>query len=198
MREKRQKYHHRLLSAGLLIVVLSALFGQTAQAEQRHSDTFDDVLQYVPYATTLTLKACGVQSRDGWWPLLATMGGSWVMTAGSVWTLKHTVNEWRPDDSDQRSFPSGHAAIAFAGATMLRHEFGHVSPWITAAGYGVATFTAVDRVIRRRHHWYDAVAGAAIGVGAGELSWWLSRKVFKTDAVAITFTGTSLGVSLTL
>ena len=37
-----------------------------ANAQQRHSDGLDDVLQYVPYASVLTLKACGVESRDEW------------------------------------------------------------------------------------------------------------------------------------
>ena len=35
-----------------------------ANAQQRHSDGLDDVLQYVPYASVLTLKACGEESRD--------------------------------------------------------------------------------------------------------------------------------------
>ena len=32
----------------------------------------------------------------------------------------------------------------------------------------------VERVVSDRHHWYDVVAGAALGVGASELTWWLS------------------------
>lgn len=47
-----------------------------ANAQQRHSDGLDDVLQYVPYASVLTLKACGVESRDEWPQLLVATAGS--------------------------------------------------------------------------------------------------------------------------
>ena len=106
-------------------------------AQQRHSDGLDDVLQYVPYASVLTLKACGVESRDEWPQLLVATAGSWVVSAGVAYTLKHSIHEWRPDNSDNRSFPSGHTTFAFAGATVLHKEFGHLSPWISVAGYGV-------------------------------------------------------------
>ena len=48
---------------------------------------------------------------------------------------------------------------------------------ISVAGYGVATFTAIDRVCRNRHHWYDAVAGAAIGIASTELGYWIGDKI---------------------
>ena len=127
-----------------------------------------------------------------------TTAESWVDAAGTSYVLKHIVRETRPDGTDQRSFPSGHATIAFAGATALHKEFGKVSPWISVAGYGTATFVAVDRVIRDRHHWYDVAAGAGIGIAATELTWWLSDKVFKKqkDRVQIGFSGTSLDVAV--
>lgn len=173
-----------------LATVLSLGASTQTMAQQRHSDNLDDVLQYSPYAAVLALKTCGVESRDAWPQLIATTAASWVMAAGVGYTLKHTVKEWRPDDTDQKSFPSGHAMFAFAGATALHKEFGHVSPWISVAGYSVATFVAVDRVLRDRHHWYDAAAGAALGFATTELTWWLSDKVFGTDKkVAVALTG---------
>ena len=161
---------------------------------KKHSDGLDDVLQYVPYTSVFALKAFGVESKHNWEDLALTTVGSWVMSAGITYGLKHSVKEWRPDNTDQKSFPSGHSAIAFAGATMLRHEYGHLSPWISVAGYGVAAFTAVDRIVKDRHHWYDVAVGAAIGAGMGELTWYLSRKLFKTNDVAIGFNGTQMDV----
>ena len=180
----------------MMILPLMLLAVNNASAQQRHSDGIDDVLQYVPYAGVLGLKLCGVDSRDQWPKLLVSTAASWVVTAGVAYTLKHTVKEWRPDDTDQKSFPSGHSAFAFAGATMLHHEYGHLSPWISVAGYGVATFTAIDRVVKERHHWYDAVAGAGIGFLSAELTWYLSGKVFKSDKVGVAFTGSRLDVAL--
>ena len=100
-----------------------------------------------------------------------------MLSAGVAWVRKHSVKEERPDGTDDRAFPSGHSTIAFAGAHALHKEYGHLSPWISVAGYTVATFTAVDRVARNRHHWYDAVAGAAIGILGTEAAYWLCDKI---------------------
>ena len=180
----------------VFLIGLSLLVSMGVHAQQRHSDGIDDVLQYVPYASVFALKACGVKSRDEWDKLAVTTVASWVVTAGVSYTLKHTVKEWRPDHSDQRSFPSGHTAFAFAGATALHKEFGKVSPWISVAGYGVATFVAIDRVAKDRHHWYDVAAGAGIGIAATELTWWISDKLIKNDKVAIAFTGRQMDVAI--
>lgn len=182
----------------LLVILLAISVG--VRAQQRHSDGLDDVMQYVPYASVFALKACGVESRDDWKKLAVTTTVSWAATAGVGWILKHSIKEWRPDDSDQKSFPSGHSMIAFAGATALHKEFGKVSPWISVAGYGVATFVAVDRVAKDRHHWYDVAAGAALGFGITELTWWLSDKVFPRQKNSIAFgtSGTTLDVIVAL
>lgn len=169
-----------------------------AHAQQRHADGIDNVLEHVPMATVLALKVSGVESRHDWVQLVLTAGASYLVTAGVVQGLKWTVHEWRPDDSDKRSFPSGHTALAFSGATVLHHEYGHLSPWISVAGYGVATFVAVDRVAKNRHHWYDVAAGAAIGVMATEGCYWLSRRLFRKKEVSVAFTGQAFDVVLTL
>ena len=182
----------------LLAMMLAITMGTRAQ--QRYSDGLDDVMQYVPYASVFVLKACGVESRDDWKKLAITTTASWVATVGTGWILKQSIKAWRPDDSDQKSFPSGHSMIAFAGATALHKEFGKVSPWISVAGYGVATFVAVDRVAKDRHHWYDAATGAALGFGITELVWWLSDKVFprQKDKIAFGTSGTTLDVVVAL
>ena len=103
--------------------------------------------------------------------------------------LKAVVNEERPDHSDNKSFPSGHASMAFAAARSIDKEFRKDSPWISVAGYAAATAVGVERVVNDHHHWYDVLAGAALGFGAAELTWWLSDKVFKNDRVAVGVTG---------
>lgn len=56
----------------------------------------------------------------------------------SVLVLKSVTKVERPDGSARNSFPSGHTAMAFMGAELLRREFWEVSPWIGVAGYVVA------------------------------------------------------------
>lgn len=169
-----------------------------AHAQQRYSDGLDDVMAHVPMTSVLVLKASGVNSKHKWPQLLLTAAASYIFTAGVTQGLKLTVHECRPDESNANSFPSGHTAMAFSGATVLRHEYGEVSPWITLAGYSVATFVAVDRVAKKRHHWYDVAAGAAIGVAATEASYWLSERLFQSKEVNVAFTGNSLEMVIPL
>lgn len=124
------------------------------------------------------------------WPRFAvnTVASVAVAYVGKT-VLKAVVNEERPDHSDNKSFPSGHASMAFAAARSIDKEFRKDSPWISVAGYAAATAVGVERVVNDHHHWYDVVAGGALGFGAAELTWWLSDKVFKNDRVAVGVTG---------
>lgn len=178
----------------LLILAFAGTHGLRAQ--QTHGNGPDDVLQYVPYATVLALKTCGVESRHDWKALATATVMSWMVSAGTTYVLKHSINEWRPDRTDRNSFPSGHATIAFAGATVLHHEFGRVSPWISVGGYAVATLTAADRVRRDRHHWYDGAAGAAIGILGTELTYVVTDRLFPESNVDVGLTGSGIDVAV--
>ena len=182
-----------------IILALSFFLTATSGAsQQRHSDGLDDVLQHVPMASVLVLKATGVHSQANWTELAFTALGSYAMSAAVTYSLKHIASERRPDDSDKKSFPSGHATFAFAGATVLHHEFGHLSPWVTVSGYGLATFVAVRRVALDRHYLHDVCAGAAIGVAATELSYFIKKKLLKSDNVSLSFTGSTVELALSL
>ena len=129
-------------------------------------------------------KAMAAQPATGHnWPRFAvnTVASMGVAFVGKT-ALKAVVNEERPDHSDNKSFPSGHAAIAFAAARSIDKEFRKESIWIPIAGYAAATALGVERVVSDRHHWYDVAAGAALGYGAAELTWWLSDKFLGTGS----------------
>lgn len=180
----------------LLICVLTVL---PACGQQQHSDDLDDVLQHVNMAAVYGLRACGVQSDSpSWKELLLTSASAYVLSAATTYGLKHTCNEWRPDKSDRRSLPSGHATFAFAGATVLMHEYGGVSPWIPVGGYTLAALVAADRVRRDRHYAHDVLAGAAIGFGATELTYWLKRKLIKNRNIDVSLCATQIDVTIRL
>lgn len=153
-------------------------FGQASTNYKRyHGDGIDDVLQYTPMAASFLLKAAGVKCRSSWEQRLYKSGASFILCSGTTYLLKHSIHKMRPDGTDNRSFPSGHTAIAFSGATVLHKEFGKTSPWISVAGYAVATITAVDRVRRNRHHWEDVATGAVIGFLSAQASYWIVDKI---------------------
>lgn len=171
------KTNYDIRSIILSCVLLLASLGASAQDKRYHGDGIDDYLQYAPIATSFVLKIAGVPGRSSWEQRLYKSGATFLLCAGSTYALKHAVHSRRPDGTDNHSFPSGHTAIAFCGATVLHKEYGKVSPWISVAGYSVATLTAVDRVRRNRHRWGDVAAGAAIGFLSAEAGYWLVDKI---------------------
>jgi membrane-associated phospholipid phosphatase len=61
-----------------------------------------------------------------------------------------------------RSFPSGHAAEAWALAAVISGRYSQ-RRWVPPTAYGLAGLVAVCRVVQRRHFPSDVFVGAAIG-----------------------------------
>ena len=140
----------------------------------------DDYLQFFGPAMTVGLKLGGYEGRSDWPRLLASAGMSYLIMAGLVNGIKYTAKEMRPDGSSANSWPSGHTATAFVGATLLHKEYGLTrSPWWSVAGYGVATATGVMRVLNNRHWISDVMSGAGLGILSGELGYALCDLMFK-------------------
>jgi membrane-associated phospholipid phosphatase len=78
--------------------------------------------------------------------------------------IKISVRRERPDQSNNHSFPSGHASATFASATVLQRHLG----WKAAVPtYTIATYVAMSRLQENRHFLSDVVFGAALGVAVG-------------------------------
>jgi membrane-associated phospholipid phosphatase len=93
---------------------------------------------------------------------LAELAEAFGSTMAVVYVLKPTIDRTRPNGGHQ-SFPSGHAASAFAGAAFLERRYG----WRLGVPAGLlATFTAWTRVESHEHYTSDVIAGAALGIGA--------------------------------
>ena len=140
----------------------------------------DDYLQFFGPAAVVALKLGGVEGRSDWPRLLASAGLSYGVMAAFVNGIKYTAKEMRPDGSSANSWPSGHTATAFVGATLLHKEYGLTrSPWYSVAGYGLATATGVMRVLNNRHWVSDVTSGAGIGILSTELGYALGDLLFK-------------------
>ena len=140
----------------------------------------DDYTQFFGPAMVVGLKLGGYEGRSDWPRLLASAGMSYAIMAALVNGIKYSAKEMRPDGSTANSWPSGHTATAFVGATLLHKEYGLTrSPWWSVAGYGVATATGVMRVLNNRHWISDVMSGAGIGILSGELGYALCDLIFK-------------------
>lgn len=140
----------------------------------------DDYSQFFGPAMVVGLKLGGYEGRSDWPRLLASAGMSYGIMALLVNGIKYTAKEMRPDGSSANSWPSGHTATAFVGATLLHKEYGLTrSPWFSVAGYGVAAATGVMRVLNNRHWVSDVMSGAGIGIMSAELGYALCDLLFK-------------------
>ena len=206
-----------LFFAGWALKSDKAMFRVNAKAEQGGKKNtqlltdfktgIDDYTQFFGPAMVVGLKLGGYEGRSDWPRLLASAGMSYGIMALLVNTIKYSAKEMRPDGSTANSWPSGHTATAFVGATLLHKEYGLTrSPWWSVAGYGVATATGVMRVLNNRHWVSDVMSGAGLGILAGELGYALGDVFFKgkgllrndlqMDFDNPSFFGISMGVGL--
>jgi len=180
-----------LFLAGIAIKGDKANFRQdygNAHANTRLLTSFktriDDYTQFFGPAMTVGLKLGGVEGRSDWPRLFASAAMSYGIMAGFVNGIKYTAKEMRPDGSTANSWPSGHTATSFVGATLLHKEYGLTrSPWYSVAGYGVATATGIMRILNNRHWISDVMSGAGIGIMSTELGYALGDVLFKNKGL---------------
>ena len=142
--------------------------------------SIDDYTQFFGPAMVVGLKIGGVEGRSDWPRLLASSALSYGIMAAFVNGIKYTAKEMRPDGSTANSWPSGHTATSFVGATILHKEYGLTrSPWYSVAGYGVATATGVMRVLNNRHWISDVMSGAGLGIISTEFGYAFADLMFK-------------------
>ena len=141
----------------------------------------DDYLRFVPSAAHLLIGSVGIKSKHNFKERFLISATAHVAMLAMSYGMKYTIHENRPDMSDNHSFPSGHVALAFTGAELLRMEYGNV---YGTAGYVIATGVAFLRLYNNRHWFNDVLMGAGIGILSARIGNWLlpfERKLFKIN-----------------
>jgi membrane-associated phospholipid phosphatase len=86
-----------------------------------------------------------------------------ILSQAIVQGLKYSVRRDRPT-GECCAFPSGHAASAFATASVLERHFGYRNSWPAML---IASYVAASRLHDNRHFLSDVVFGASVGVASG-------------------------------
>lgn len=153
-----------------ILICLSLSVGASGQTSVPSEETFhrSDAQNGVKISTDVLLIAMPVATLAGViiekdWKGLVQGAYTAAATVGATMILKYSVKEWRPDRSNRHSFPSGHTSATFATAAFVQRRYG----WkFGAPAYALATYVGWGRVYAKKHHWWDVLAGAAIGAGA--------------------------------
>jgi membrane-associated phospholipid phosphatase len=86
-----------------------------------------------------------------------------ILTQSLTYGLKLTFQRDRPT-GECCAFPSGHASVSFAVASVLERHFGYRASWPT---FIVAGYVAASRLHDNRHFLSDVLFGSALGVASG-------------------------------
>lgn len=134
----------------------------------------DDFLQFAPYSAVYGLEAFGMKPKNDLENRTAILIKSHIINLGMVYILKKSVADPRPDNT-KLSFPSGHTAEAFAGATMVSMEYGEHYRWVPYAAFGTASLVGAMRIINNKHYLSDVLFGAGLGILSTKIAYWTHR-----------------------
>ncbi len=135
--------------------------------------SIDDFSQYAGTISIFALDAIGIKAKHNLKQRLFTAALSNAIMATSINIIKNTSPVWRPDNSKNNSFPSGHTATAFVGAELIWQEYKDKSIWYGIAGYGVAAGTGFFRMYNDKHWLSDVAMGAGIGILSTKIAYWV-------------------------
>jgi membrane-associated phospholipid phosphatase len=137
----------------------------------------------VMFGASLTTYLAGRHRHVGWVQHLGMdMIEATLLSEGITQGIKVAVRRDRPLRADGTrangfSFPSGHASVTFAVATVFQQHIG----WKAAVPtYLVASYVAMSRLHDERHFASDVVAGATEGIIVGRSVTWHGRNYYAS------------------
>lgn len=139
----------------------------------------ENYLVFLPAVSVYGLNLAGVKGKNNFTDRSLRLLVSITLAGISSNFLKSATKVWRPDGSDDRSFPSSHTALAFVSATFLHEEYKDRSPWYSIAGYSIATAAGVLRMMNNEHWLSDVLVGAGLGILTTKLVYWIDPLLRK-------------------
>ena len=164
---KKQAVPLGLLAAGVLLNIGTIKY----DIQDKIPDTenrIDDYLQYIPMAQMYLYDFMGLEHQNSVFDQTKYLLIAQLTSGIIVHTIKPLSKVRRPKGAE-KSFPSGHTALTFVGATVLFYEFRESSPWLAYSGFICASATGWLRMTNNYHWLPDVLVGAGIGIFSATL-----------------------------
>ncbi|MFH1000144.1 MAG: phosphatase PAP2 family protein [Bacteroidota bacterium] len=171
IRANNQKEHSflkkQILPVGLIATGSLLNIGTIKNKIQDHipntNTHIENYFQYTPTALIYLYDLSGFKHQNSVFDQTKYYAISQIISSTLVGNLKRITKVQRPVGG-KTSFPSGHTADAFVGATVLYHEFKNTEPLLAYSGYVFATVTGVLRMTNDAHWLPDVLTSAGIGM----------------------------------
>ncbi len=176
------QYNKLYVPAGLMVAGVlvdgnqkNSLKNQVAKMRNKNIPDFhnkiDDYVQFAPFVALYGFEWLGMKPKTDWINRTVILAKGQAINLGVLYILKFSMNKARPDGTSL-SFPSGHTANTFAGATILAIEYGENHKWVPYAAYGVASGVGLMRIANNKHYLSDVLFGAGLGILSMKIAYW--------------------------
>ena len=168
-----------ILGIGGAAALLVHPWDDEINSELQESDTLRKMLtpgKYLGHAAVQAGAAVGVYlvGRFAMEPEPGTHTNKWshlgfdllraqILTQAFTYGIKVTVRRDRPT-GECCAFPSGHASMTFATATVIERHFGYRGSWPM---FLIAGYVSASRLTDNRHFLSDVLFGSALGIASG-------------------------------
>jgi hypothetical protein len=167
-----------ILGIGAAASAIAYPFDDELNEELEDADTLRKVFapgKYLGYGYVQTSLAVGtyligryaMKSEDGRTNKVSHLGFDLlranILVQALTYGIKYSVQRDRPT-GDCCSFPSGHASVTFAAASVLERHFGYRAAWPT---FVIAGYVAASRLTDNVHFLSDVLFGSALGIASG-------------------------------
>jgi membrane-associated phospholipid phosphatase len=138
----------------LKAIVIVLLLVKPVYADERK---IADVISYGTVATQITLNTIYNWKQTDRKKAIVKEVVTNVLIIASSETIKVIVHEDRPDHSDRKSFWSEHTALAAGNMG-----------YCYSVGFSLTLGTATGRIVAKKHHWWDTLVGAGVGMAVDQ------------------------------
>lgn len=160
-------YPERMLRLiGLFFIALTTSFSQDGpdSSHERWEYVLEDTGDVLQLALPITAGIMTLAKKD--YQGTKKLAFSYGTTLAVTYSLKYLTHKRRPEGRlNYDSFPSGHTASAFSGASFIQRRYG----WKYGTyAYILATLVAVSRTEAPDgyHDGWDVLGGAAVGIAS--------------------------------